>query len=246
MMTYYHNGCAGRDYSLLTNAMSTSGKTPRFEILNKVISDSLHSVANYNNFLPSDTDHLQQIAADSIAANRFHCSSYAGYWWNQIQGCGFSSQDSITIINRLIEVCELGQDDLHIFGASTTANGVLTTHGFNSFDGVLSWASQNLMTSSHNYGTAQCTHFLINNPLPHSVVTLYYQTAQVEKPAQCICDNIVAYQYQYLHSGLANSMTFGNYLTNVRNVIISDEDIQILLDACNQNLCNILPKPVTL
>jgi predicted secreted protein len=222
------------------------GKVKRFMDVEAEL-DDLQGQIGGPSFIAADTNQYQSAAQDAINANRYKCSDYATYWWGQVQGCGFTApDDSAAIISRLIDVCSKGQDASHIFGASTTPPGVVSDSGFISFEQVLQWAVDTFLNGSISYPSAACSHHLINNPLPYHVVPLYYQTVQVNKPEQCVCDNIVKYRFQYLHSGLSGSLSFAQYLTDIRNVIISEDDLKVLTDACDQSVCDILPRPVTL
>jgi hypothetical protein len=217
------------------------GKNRRFELLK----DSVPVVNGGNNTINDVNDIMSETQAlIDNSPNTFKCKDYASYWWGQLSSCGFNISDSATIINNLIQVCQAGTDQSHPFGASTASTSYTGT-GYTSFEQVLQDAAAS-SSPSINFPTATCTHYLINNPMPYHVTPLYYQNVQVDKPAECVCAKIVKHKFQYMGSSHASTMSFGQYLTNVKNIIISDEDVQILLAACSQNLCNILPKPVTL
>jgi len=217
------------------------GKNRRFELLR----DSVPVVNGGNNTINDVNDiMIETQALIDNNSNTFKCKDYASYWWGQLSSCGFNQSDSANIINNLIQVCQAGTDQSHPFGASTASPNYTGT-GYTSFEQVLQDAAA-ASSPSINFPTATCTHYLINNPMPYHVTPLYYQNVQVDKPAECVCAKIVKHKFQYMGSSHASTMSFGQYLTNVKNIIISDEDVQILLAACSQNLCNILPKPVTL
>lgn len=117
-----------------------------------------------------------------------------------------SYDDSAAIISRLIDVCSKGQDaSIFLVHQLLLPEWWATRDSFLLSRKHIQWAVDTFLNGSISYPSAACSHHLINNPLPYHVVPLYYQTVQVNKPEQCVCDNIVKYRFQYLHSGLSTA-----------------------------------------
>ena len=153
------------------------------------VSDALgYSVWGHN---PSPGSSYVNNTIPDLCADQ--CETFADYWMFALSGCDSFTADTAwqagepkydSVRQYLIEICELGCDEGHPFGASTTPPGVSTSyHAFTSFQAVL----------THFIGvqdTALCDALLISFPKPYGD---YWHGGRDTFPEMdtCACDLIL-------------------------------------------------------
>lgn len=218
------------------NSGPYQSKKPRFIISTEVIA-SIYEQLGINDPDNIDTLVVMGSAQDSIDNNGalFNCRDYVAGWKYSLQHCGFDSillADSI--IPRLVAVCEMGRDMEHPLGASSVPPDSVSVYGDHSFEEVISL-----------YATPSdtCSSYLITNPMPYGN-TAYYQTGVYSRPDSCVCGNIADYHNKYETSGFSGS--FSAYLNQMEHIVVSEDDINVLWNSCNDPSCDILKHPVSL
>ena len=153
----------------------------------------INSISYQTPAVPTDIVALKAIADAQFAAQlSANCEAQADNWMQQLTEClsSVTQTKKDQIRAKLIAVCKLGADINHPNGASTTAGGVLTADGYNSFGQVIK--------GELNIGafTMTCNPWLLDAPYPYDTkaqaVTNIIQRTNAE-----ICARLTALTAEY-------------------------------------------------
>jgi hypothetical protein len=174
------------------------------------------------------------------------CEDYASYWWAQINRCTNNPSDSALIISAMVEICKLGQDPEHPWGASSSPAGtfiVRDNDSLNSFKDVLAHYS-----TSGRYETDSCSHYLISMPFPYITAPynrtpLYSERVITANPGSCVCNKLEEKWSLYNASYQSIYPTFSLYLKVVEGININQRDLDELDMVCSDTTCKNIPHP---
>jgi RHS repeat-associated protein len=180
----------------------------------------------------------------------------AGQWYNQLAPCYRNNGNDLNdiIIPLLKRLCRQACDQDHIFGASSLpAGSVLDGTNYHNFKDIIDGYNSTHGIASDSMA---CSADNITVPGPYDKQPVYFNKPVYSKPADCECDSLNSYYLQYRSvKGLGRrDATFAAYLKRTRGVNMSDSDLQILLNACNNttvpgdagNACTYLKDPILL
>ncbi|SFD83906.1 RHS repeat-associated core domain-containing protein [Chitinophaga sp. CF118] len=204
----------------------------------------INSISYNTPVVSTDTVALKAIADAQFAAQlSANCEAQADNWMQQLAEClSSATQDKKDLIKaKLIAVCKLGADVNHPNGASTTAGGVLTADGYNSFSQVI----KGEMT--HGAFTMTCNPWLLDAPYPYDTKA-QATTNIIHRTNNEICARLTAltqeyntpggnlYQYLVDKYGTAMNLTADEFTilqkgcVNCRYLLEKDLQLPVFLD----------------
>ena len=164
------------------------------------------------------------------------CLSYADEWISQFSGCDlssvFSQQSQLTALrNELAELCGLGCDLEHPYGATTAPATLATTNGNTTINEVLEYHF-NLAGSTFVESTI-CSELLVSRPGPYQP-TSSIMGAFTEPLDECACEAILQAEYDLAHN--TSYPTGVNSLEEILafNTGVSLDDAHHLVCACDK------------
>ena len=214
--------------------LMAAGHQPHF-------SDATELLQATGSALPNDAGTATTQTQNTINAYYAdNCNAYVTMWWQMLQPCNYTTADTTVIMPLLRQICREGSDASHPMGASSVRSG--STSVYKSFEEVLRAYNQ-----AHNKTAKGCNPFLITAPQPYDQQAAYSNKPIWDKPDECECSRINKLYLNY--KAVAYSFTsFSDYLKQVYNTTISDEDLTVLQNLCSGKsaTCNYLPAPVML
>jgi RHS repeat-associated protein len=216
--------------SVKSGILIAAGHQPNF-------SDAQQAVVNYGMYVPTtltgaDTTTAKNNANAALAGSYGSvCSSYATYWWQQLNACGrYSVADSAAIIPQLIQVCQKGSNITHPMGSSSISPD--SSNSFKSFQEVI--AAYNLAHIPQILDTNfKCNAYSITSPKPYSAQSAYSNQPLYGQPDTCTCNKLAVLYRQFQAKQATYSFSFSTYLAQVYGTTMSVTDLNTLLSSCN-------------
>ncbi|AEV99273.1 hypothetical protein A4D02_32245 [Niastella koreensis] len=180
----------------------------------------------------------------------------AGQWYTQLAPCYRNNGNDLNdvIIPLMKRLCRQACDQDHLFGASSLpGTAVLDGTSYHSFKDIIDGYN-----STHGIASdsMECSADNITVPGPYDKQPVYFNKPVYDKPADCECELLNSLYIQYKNiKGLGRRYaSFAAYLNKTRGVNMSDANLQILLNACNNttvpgdagNACTYLKEPILL
>ncbi|SFM67630.1 RHS repeat-associated core domain-containing protein [Chitinophaga sp. YR627] len=175
-----------------------------------------------------------------VAAN---CEAQADNWLQQLDPCILSSTTEANravktalLRSKLIEVCKLGGDLNHPFGATTVPNGQATAEGYKSFAEVI----QGVLGKTDML----CNAYMLDAPMPFDTKA-QMTVSTISKTNATVCDRLTALQAAQTAAQIGGS--FYSYLKSRYGaaMTITEAELTMLQKGCS-NCRYLLEKPIEL
>jgi len=185
---------------------------------------------DYNQTLPADTTKLRLDGQTALNNNLdANCRSMADALIDQLKAClssnpNFESKRE-ALRQQFFEVLKLGADEQHLYGASTTKGGAVTSNGYNSIEAALKG-----ILGISNFSML-CNPWVLNMPYPSNV------KGQAVERILSVTNNEICTRFNALkqeHTTAGGTVTFYQFLVNKygAGMNISEADLNVLLKGC--------------
>ena len=195
--------------------------------------------------VPTNQTDLLQLGEDQIKVLvATNCEALADNWLQQLEPCLQANTTpgndykakSALLRSKLIEVCKMGGDMSHPFGATTVPNNQSTAEGYKSFADVIRgiFGKTDLL----------CNTYLLDAPLPFEAKPQVSVTT-IANTYTTVCERLTELQTAYTAAQTGGS--FYSYLKNRYGtaMTITEAELLILQKGCT-NCRYLLEKPIEL
>ncbi|MEI6950339.1 RHS repeat-associated core domain-containing protein [Paraflavisolibacter sp. H34] len=216
-----------------------SGMDPLTPLCNPVFASREQGLAaaGYHLWDKPDTASVNNRSRQVYSEN---CHAYTQMWWQQLEPCGYTKEQSALVTAYLEEVCRQGADDRHPYGASSVAPGSM--YRFRSFEDVIKFVNDSLGRATDIH----CNAYLIDKPLPYGEQMFPIEEKLYSRPDDCVCRKIDSLYSRYL--SVASAYTgFSGYVLRKLGAAISEGALDSLRRLCSGDIsCKFIPTPLTL